>query len=356
MAGAEATFREALAVRTKSVGEKSPDVVVALNNLGEVLRQQRKLSDAENLLRQARDMGRELLGDKHPDLAISLHLLGSVLWDRGDRDGAEKLLREALAVNRKAFGDESPAVAHSLTALASMLKVRRNWVAAEPVLREALALQRKLTPNDSVKLENSAFYLAENLNQQGRHAEADPPYREVLRRRHDRLPAEDNDLLTVQSMIAGHLTDWAWSERTGPDRAGALQHALEAERLLRECLATWTRNLPPTSQAIADTRSRLGGALLAISVVDPALDAESRLTRLAEVERLMLEGAEALQQHRTDPLRFKPRACERLARLYETWETFAPNTGKAAKALEWKQKLTTSDKAPAGSKPADAPP
>ena len=63
------------------------------------------LAIAEPLCREALEVSRETLGNRHPDTLISINNLGVLLHTKGDLAAAEPLYREALEVQREALGN-----------------------------------------------------------------------------------------------------------------------------------------------------------------------------------------------------------------------------------------------------------
>ena len=66
-------------------------------------------------------MQRETLGNRHPDTLTSIHNLGELLRAKGDLAAAEPLCREALEGMRETLGDRHP---HTL----SSIVVGPTWV------------------------------------------------------------------------------------------------------------------------------------------------------------------------------------------------------------------------------------
>ena len=95
--------------------------------------------------------------------------------------------------------------------------------------------------------------------------------------------------------------------------------AREAERLLRDVIAAGAGQ--PANRQTAESKSRLGGALVAVAVADPDLDGRVRLAKFTEAEPLLLED-----NQRKDAL-------IRLVRLYEAWDKLARNSGKRLRRL-----------------------
>ena len=240
----------------------------------------------------------------------------------------------------------SAAVLGPTASLATVLQSQGKLAEAEAIWREALAIVRKSATNDPPELDGFVNALAEIHYRQGKYAEAEPLYRELLQIRRDRLPPEHEDIYTANGSLARLLADWAWSERglkskiQNPKIAG---RAREAERLLRDCLASRMRGTNATIWRTGDVRSRLGGALVSVAVTDAALSSEASLAKLTEAEALLLEGNEALQRSKSADSKYKHDALERLDRLYEAWDELASNTGKGTQAAEWKTKLADFD-------------
>ena len=94
---------------------------------------------------------RKLLRAGHPYLAASLSNLGNVLAQEGKLTEAGSFHREALAMRRRIVNNELPGhehrdVAESLRNLAITLQLQGRFAEAEPVARECLALCEAARP------------------------------------------------------------------------------------------------------------------------------------------------------------------------------------------------------------------
>ena len=65
---------------------------------------------------------RETLGDRHPDTLLSINNLGALLLTQGKYDESEPLLREALQARRETLGDRHPNTLSSIGNLADLLR------------------------------------------------------------------------------------------------------------------------------------------------------------------------------------------------------------------------------------------
>ena len=74
--------------------------------------------EAEPLYREVLEVRRENLGDRHPDTLISMNNLGLLLQDNGHLAAAELLLCEALEGMRETLGNQHPSTLTVINALA----------------------------------------------------------------------------------------------------------------------------------------------------------------------------------------------------------------------------------------------
>ena len=354
---AETMRREALAMQRKRLGEEHPEVAALLNNLGMSLYKQGKLFDSESFLREAVEIYAKGRSQTNPNAALVIDNLAVVLADQRRYTEAEALHRKALAMSKNMLGSEHPNVATSLSNLAKMLEDQGKLTEAEPILREVLAITRRSTTSAPRDVEGQIHPVAENFYRQGKYAEAEPLYREVIESRQTRLKAEDEEMIRPIASLARLLADWAWSDCTliadhdpeppqniSPERRGEAQPALlraeEAERLLRECLAARLRGATASHWRTDDTRSRLGGALLAVAVTAPALTTESRLAKLRDAESVLLEAHQSLLRIPETEWKYLRDSFVRLVRLYEALD-------KPDKAAAWQNQLDNFDTAEA---------
>jgi hypothetical protein len=238
-----------------------------------------------------------------------------------------------------------------------------------------LARDRAEKVDDSASLESVLADFADLLYRQGRHAEAEPVYRELVERRRSHLPASDENVVGPKASLARVLADLAWAARTNAVAANArrltsksdaqvantetnqnlltsaamppLELALEAERLLRECLSARESDTNTTHGQLGDTTSRLGAALLSVAFNDAALSDGRREEQLIKAEAVLLAGQELLQKSRSAGVRYRRDSLERLVRFYAA--SARPDQG-----AEWQRKLEAFDSAEAEKKAASA--
>ena len=315
LAQAEPLSREALDMTKRLFPGDHPGVEDACSNLAVVLRARGDMAGAEPLFRESLEMARRLYPGDHPVVAKGLGNLASVLMAHGDLAGAESCCREALDMRKRLVPGDAPETATSLNALGYVLRNGGDLAGAESVYREALEMRSRLFPGDHPEVANMLNSLGYVLQASGDPAGAEPLFVQALEMRRRVLPPGDPDIQT--SII----------------RAAEVQEALGqyrgAESLWRELLEIRAKSLPAGDWRISVAGSCLGGALLAQS-------------RFVDAEPPLLEGFEGLAAAKNTPrepggpLR---EACQRVVKLYESWDEAEPGKGYDVKAAEWRAEL-----------------
>jgi eukaryotic-like serine/threonine-protein kinase len=346
----ELTLRT-LEIRREVYPEVHPLVAFSLNNLGQFQVGRGELTNAEQSLRQALAINRKIYGDHHDQILWSLLHLGETLERQGDWKRAEEVFREALGNFRKYWPERSMNLTYHLDRLARVIRRQGRFAEAEPLDRERLAVMRQVRGSQPLEIEGLMAVLAYDLQQQARFAEAEALRREVLTNRQARLAATDGAVLEAKADLGRLLADWVWVERDSHPEVQTPQpetaaRAQEAERLLRECLTLREADTNTTDAIRGDARSRVGGAVLANALADPALEPQVRQTRFTQAETLLLGSDDEIQKSRSSEQWTKRDSAERLLRLYLTWDKLDPNAAKAGEAGKWKQKLVELDMTP----------
>lgn len=152
---ARALFEEALAGRRARLGNTHPSTLVSLNNLGLLLRELGQLSGARSLLEEAVVVRRATQGDRHPETLTSINNLGALLKAEGELDAAQTLYAEALDARREVLGHAHPDTLTSINNLASVYQARgeqqaevKDLVAAERLLAEGVGVSRRVLGSD----------------------------------------------------------------------------------------------------------------------------------------------------------------------------------------------------------------
>jgi tetratricopeptide (TPR) repeat protein len=170
-AQAEMCFLEALRLKEKSLGKRSREVPVTLNNLADLYYLGDRLGEAEKLYRRALD-----IHERDPwnvEVCRSLNGLALLRNDTGDYVQAEKLLKRAIAIHDKTQRRRHPYQATVLVNLGIMYMNLDRIEEVEPLFLRAESIQdavvRKNHPDVAVRLEAHAAL----LNVTGRLDEAE---------------------------------------------------------------------------------------------------------------------------------------------------------------------------------------
>jgi serine/threonine protein kinase/tetratricopeptide (TPR) repeat protein len=378
-------FKKLLSVQREVLGSENRMVALTLGRLASVLVE---LNPAEALpfVQQEVALRKRLHGEGDIEVAKALGDLGFVFGRLGKNLEETTAYQESLTIARKATPKDFRVLELVLQNLSLTLEYQGHILEAEAVDRERVEWARQDASNNPDRLEDCLYALADTLYRQRKYSDAEPFYREVMNRRRRRRSHQSEDALKPTASLARLLSDWAWQDRpivqATPDPVSqgtnsAKTRAHEAENLLRECLelrvaplkigtntysvsfsgysdkykhsigtGRLVTNVEPWS--IADTRSRLGGAVLSVAFTDPSLKPEGRTLKLNEAEKLLLESNQVLQQSPNADKKYRRHALERLVRLYEAWN-------KPEEATHWRVNLENFAKLAEQPKSAVAP-
>ena len=76
-------YEEALQARRVTLGDRHPDTLTSISNMGGLLFMQGKLEEAIVYLEEALQARKETLGDRHPDTLTSINDMGQLLKEMG---------------------------------------------------------------------------------------------------------------------------------------------------------------------------------------------------------------------------------------------------------------------------------
>jgi len=93
-----------LVIFTKVLGEQHPELLIPLNNLGVVHKQQREFQKVQTYYEQALAIGEQILSRQHPDIATFLGNLGNLLLTQRKYQEAWPHLKKAMEIYKKTLG------------------------------------------------------------------------------------------------------------------------------------------------------------------------------------------------------------------------------------------------------------
>ena len=315
LAEAEPLARQALDIRRRLAGPRSPDTAESLDTLGVVFLLRGYTVEGAPLLTEALDIWRQTKGPDSAEFASTLLNLAR-FWreradylkaediPRGDLLKAEKFERERLAIRRKAFGDVHVFTTNSLSALGLLLRESGRPQEAEPLMREAVAIRRQLFGERHLSFIEAINNLALVLQDVGKRVEAEERYRlanDVIRKLSPNHPQLATNVGNMGTLLAemGRFEDAAAAyheaigvrrRRLGGDHPGVARMQDNLARLLCD-QERFAEALPIADEALAIRRAKLGDRHYetATSMVTRAR-VLAGLGRRAEAEPLLRNG------------------------------------------------------------------
>jgi serine/threonine protein kinase/tetratricopeptide (TPR) repeat protein len=276
----------------------------------------------ERYAREAVTIRRKFLDPYHQDVFVAMNNLGCALQYQGRFAEAESVFRDCLATTKRNNSSNPSAWRNPLDSLIDCLVLQGKEAEAVMLLQAEWKVARADLGEDAKKRENCWSDFADMFSKCQSYDEAEPLYRELIASRASRLSAENDDVIKPKASLGRLLANWAWADRSRMATTNTLplQRAREAERLLREVLAIRNKQPDRSPRRLGDTRSRLGGALLSLAVLEPGLPPEEREARLGEAEAEMLAGQDLMIQSKSVDPKYVRHGLERLLRLYEAWD------------------------------------
>jgi tetratricopeptide (TPR) repeat protein len=199
---AEATHRQALQLRKKSLGEDSAFTLASMAELGQALLHQGKYAEAEAIDQQAVAGRKKVLGLEDPFTLQAMNNLAAVLRYRGKLEAAELMYTEILEVQTRVCGPQHSDTLSSKLNLGLVLKDRGKLKEAESFDREALQGWERLHGRDHPNTMTALNNLAAVLNSQGKKEEATAFAEEGFQRTMDALGEDHSETLISLNNVA----------------------------------------------------------------------------------------------------------------------------------------------------------
>ena len=151
--------QEILNEQPDDIGSQT-DVLIAMNNVADVLSNQRKFVEAEQLHREVLFKSELVQGRLHPDVFITRGQLAGTLRDQGRLDEAEQMYDALLKDRLELLGDRHPDTLITLSNIATVSARQGNYQKAEGIYREALRIEQENLGTDHPSTVNVMHNLA----------------------------------------------------------------------------------------------------------------------------------------------------------------------------------------------------
>jgi len=147
---AEPVGTQALALRTRLLGEQHLLVAESMNNLALLRQYTGNYSESIRLHEQALAIRKTLAGENSKEVAESLHNLGTLYNHKRDWASAERYLQQALAIKQLIMPANHPSIRISKARLAGSYIDSKQYTRAISLLEEVLAGEQNDTNSDRV--------------------------------------------------------------------------------------------------------------------------------------------------------------------------------------------------------------
>jgi eukaryotic-like serine/threonine-protein kinase len=231
-AKAQALTERELSDERSLFGERNRKTLESESYLGQLLRAESHLPEAEKLLQSTIEAQRRVVGPNDPDTLASMDRLAYVYTNEARHSEAESLFRQTLEAERRVLGPDNPQTLGTLNELAEILTPQGRYAEADKIYAELIAAQRRALGPDHPATLLSMSHAAENLEEEGHYAEAEKLYSDVIAGQRRVLGPEHPQTLRAMTMLAVDLA-----------KEG---HYAEADKLQGEVIEAKTRVLGPT--------------------------------------------------------------------------------------------------------------
>jgi serine/threonine protein kinase/Tfp pilus assembly protein PilF len=268
---AESLTRQALAIRTQSLGKNNRATLRSMDALAILLHEESHYPEAEKLAREEVEASRRLDGPEARSTVASIMTLGLALADLGRYADAEQQNRPALAIAERKFGAGDELTKSLAGNLAIDLAYQGKFADAEKAFRTVYEMDRDSLGADHIETLRAKSNLGATLLQEKKDAEAEQAFREALDGERKVIGPDHPTTLMTEGNLALTLTQ----EKKYP----------EAETMFRQTLEAKRKKLGPDHRSTLVTAGNLADVL---RLEQKYPEAEMLATQTLETERRTL--------------------------------------------------------------------
>ncbi len=186
----------------KLLGVDSADYAACLVNLAKLYQSMRDFSTSMSFHEKAIDMLRRTAGEESEDLAMALSNFGLLCRDMKEYATAERLLRQAVEIQRKVLGEEHPAFATTVTNLASIYLSAGDYATSERLFRHSVRIWSERLGEEHPWVANGLSNLGGILQDRGEFAAAEQLMKKALEIRRKVLGEQHPDYAVALGNLA----------------------------------------------------------------------------------------------------------------------------------------------------------
>lgn len=186
-----------------------------LSNLGALLMNKGRFSEAEPLVREGLGLRLTILGNAHAGTAGAYYRLSDLLYREGKYADAERAAQDAIDVFRRALTNPQDNVlfANPILEMGSILDKLGNPREAERYMRQALEIRTRLLPKGNLQISRTQQVLGEFLVRQNRYSEAEPLLLESYQSLEASSPATDQRRIDAARRLSVLYSNWGKPEK-----------------------------------------------------------------------------------------------------------------------------------------------
>ena len=178
---AENVYMSALAIQKEFGGEQGADYARTLDALASLyVAALSKEHEAEILYKQALKIEENEAGTQNQDYATSLAGLANAYVMMGRNKDAEPLYKQSLTIQKRTVGESHPSYAATLSDLADLYRLEGKYALAEPLYKQSLAIQKQALGDHHPDYARSLDRLGGLYDGMGRYQEAVPLLKQAL--------------------------------------------------------------------------------------------------------------------------------------------------------------------------------
>ncbi len=234
---AEPLLQQCLHERSQILGPEHLAIAEVLINLGDLTREQGRLTEAEAHLRRALSISEQHLGPLHLDLFRILISLSQNAQNRGLSQEAENFAVRALTICEQVQGPEHEEIGEALGNLATIYYLQGRYEEAETFHLRAVQLEEQRRGPKDPRIASRLNNLATLYWEQGRYEEAEPLYLRALSLREQGWGLEHPITATALYNLGGLYREQGRYE--------------EAESHYQRALQIWERTAGPEHPFVA---------------------------------------------------------------------------------------------------------
>jgi tetratricopeptide (TPR) repeat protein len=188
--------------RRRVLGEEHPDTIRAMGNLAATHCIQGRLKEAEELQVKVIDAMRRVLGEEHPDTIRATGNLAATHCIQGRLKEAEELQVKVIDAMRRTLGEEHPDTVSGMGNLASTYRKQGRWKEAEELQVKVMEASSRVLGEEHPDTLMVMANLAATSWNQGRSKEAEELLVKVLEARRRVLGEEHPDTISAMANLA----------------------------------------------------------------------------------------------------------------------------------------------------------